>query len=187
MVAAPPGGIGAERAAAAGGTTALAGATWGGTTVRWRPVIPIHLRRCTSAWSRSPRARSRQDSRLLRRQRRAFQLLRAQFERSYFPARLWIRPNTEGLMFTEMRRCGHSWSWQPAGHKVASGAGRHWRCHDRPAAREPQAWGYRSATTPPSSSWSRPAIVMWKRFSETGVIKAKSVIIAAGVIRDELR
>lgn len=112
-----------------------------------------------------------------------------QFERSYFPGKAVIQPNTEGLMFT-----GNEKVWPflelavpaPRGHKVPvpGDTGGAAMVIDlllkRAASLGIQIRYETGATELIVDGTGKVTGVMWKRFSETGAIKAKSVIIAAG-------
>ncbi len=115
-----------------------------------------------------------------------------QFERSYFPGKAVIQPNTEGLMYTGNERV---WPFlqmaapAPRGHKVpvagdTGGASMVIDLLLKRAVSLGVEIRYETGATQLIVEGADPATpvtgVMWKRFSETGAIKAKSVIIAAG-------
>lgn len=185
-----------ERAAAAGGTTALAGGHFylgGGTTVQLatgHPDSPEEMYKYLVAVSREPdhdKIRAYCDGSV-----EHFNWLEGlgfQFERSYFPGKAVIQPNTEGLMFT-----GNEKVWPflelavpaPRGHKVPvpGDTGGAAMVIDlllkRAASLGIQIRYETGATELIVDGTGKVTGVMWKRFSETGAIKAKSVIIAAG-------
>jgi succinate dehydrogenase/fumarate reductase flavoprotein subunit len=185
-----------ERAAAAGGTTSLAGGHFylgGGTAVQQatgHPDSPEEMYKYLVAVSRQPdHAKIRAYCEGSVEHFDWLEDLGFQFERSYFPGKAVIQPNTEGLMFT-----GNEKVWPflekavpaPRGHKVpvpgdtggasmvidlllkrAASVGVQVRCET-------------GATQLIVDGSGAVTGVTWKRFSETGAIKAKSVIIAAG-------
>ncbi|SOJ55382.1 Fumarate reductase flavoprotein subunit [Mycobacterium simulans] len=194
-----------ERAAAAGGTTSLAGGHFylgGGTAVQQatgNPDSPEEMYKYLVAVSRQPDEANRTKI-------RAYcdgsvehfnwlEDLGFQFERSFFPGKAVIQPNTEGLMYT-----GNEKVWPflemavpaPRGHKVpvpgdTGGASMVIDLLLKRAASLGVQVRYETGATElivdgsaGSGPGSRVTGVMWKRFSESGAIKAKSVIIAAG-------
>lgn len=185
-----------ERAAAAGGTTSLAGGHFylgGGTAVQQatgHPDSPEEMYKYLTAVSRQPeptKIRAYCDGSV--EHFNWLENLGFQFERSYFPGKAVIQPNTEGLMFT-----GNEKVWPfvemavpaPRGHKVpvpgdTGGAG---MVIDlllkRAASLGVQVRYETGATELVMDACGAVTGVMWKRFAETGAIKAKSVIIAAG-------
>jgi len=112
-----------------------------------------------------------------------------QFERSYFPGKAVIQPNTEGLMFTGNEKV-HPYRDQavpaPRGHKVPvpGDTGGTQMVMDLLSKRAEEAGvevRYETGATNLIADESGDVIgVAWKKFSETGVLRAKSVIIAAG-------
>ncbi|HEY2504586.1 MAG TPA: FAD-binding protein, partial [Mycobacterium sp.] len=112
-----------------------------------------------------------------------------QFERSYYPGKITVPPGTEGLSYT-----GNEKVWPfceqatpaPRGHKVpvpgdTGGASMVIDLlHKRAASLGVQVRYETGATQLIVHGSGAMAGVTWKRFSETGAIKAKSVIIAAG-------
>lgn len=185
-----------ERAAAAGGTTSLAGGHFylgGGTAVQQatgHSDSPEEMYKYLVAVSRQPdhaKIRAYCDGSV-----EHFNWLEAlgfQFERSYFPGKAVIQPNTEGLMYT-----GNEKVWPflekavpaPRGHKVPApgdtgGAGMVIDLLLKRAASLGVHIRYETGATGLVVDRSGAVTgVVWKRFSETGAIKAKSVIIAAG-------
>jgi 3-oxo-5alpha-steroid 4-dehydrogenase len=185
-----------ERAAAAGGTTAMAGGHFylgGGTAVQkatGHPDSPEEMYKYLVAVSRRPdhaKIRAYCDGSV--EHFNWLEDLGFQFERSYYPEKAVIQPDTEGLMYT-----GNEKVWPfleqavpaPRGHKVpvpgdtegaklvidlllkrAENLGVHIRY-------ETGATGLVVDTSGAVTG------VMWKHFAETGAMRAKSVIIAAG-------
>ncbi|BCI88312.1 hypothetical protein NIIDMKKI_35180 [Mycobacterium kansasii] len=185
-----------ERAAAAGGTTSLAGGHFylgGGTAVQQatgHPDSPDEMYKYLVAVSRQPdhaKIRAYCDGSV--EHFNWLEDLGFQFERSYFPGKAVIQPNTEGLMFT-----GNEKVWPffekavpaPRGHKVPvpGDTGGASMVIDlllkRAASLGVQIRYETGATELIVDGLGAVTGVMWKRFSETGAIKAKSVIIAAG-------
>ena len=113
-----------------------------------------------------------------------------EFERSYFPGKAVIQPGTEGLMFTGNEKV---WPFSETGDAGAAraqgaGAGRH-RGHqagDGPAAgtRVEEAGvevRYETGATNLVADESGAVVgLAWRRFQETGVVRAGSVVLAAG-------
>jgi succinate dehydrogenase/fumarate reductase flavoprotein subunit len=191
-----------ERAAVAGGTTSLAGGHFylgGGTAVQQatgHADSPEEMYKYLVAVSRQPdhaKIRAYCDGSV-----EHFDWLEDlgfQFERSYFPGKAVIQPNTEGLMFT-----GNEKVWPfleqavpaPRGHKVpvpgdTGGASMVIDLLLKRAASLGVQVRYETGVTElilndsgGSGEGTSVTGVMWKRFSETGAIKAKSAIIAAG-------
>jgi 3-oxo-5alpha-steroid 4-dehydrogenase len=185
-----------ERAAVAGGTTSLAGGHFylgGGTAVQeatGHSDSPDEMFSYLVAVSREP------DETKIRAYCEGsvehfnwLEDLGFQFERSYFPGKAVIQPNTEGLMFT-----GNEKVWPflekavpaPRGHKVpvpgdTGGASMVIDLLLKRAASLGVQMRYETGVTELVTDDSGAITgVMWKRFSETGSVKAKSVIIAAG-------
>ncbi len=187
-----------ERAAAAGGTTSLAGGHFylgGGTAVQQatgHPDSPAEMYKYLVAVSRQPDAGTRAKI-------RAYcegsvehfnwlEDLGFQFERSYFGGKAVIQPNTEGVMFT-----GNEKVWPflekavpaPRGHKVpvagdTGGASMVIDLLLKRAASLGVEVRYETGATQLIVDETGVTGVAWKRFAETGAIRAKSVIIAAG-------
>lgn len=112
-----------------------------------------------------------------------------QFERSYFPGKAVIQPNTEGLMFTGNEKV-HPYRDQavpaPRGHKVPvpGDTGGTQMVMDLLAERLTEAGvevRYETGASGLITDEDGAVVgLAWKRFSETGVIRAKAVVIAAG-------
>ncbi|QUR67577.1 FAD-binding protein [Mycobacterium spongiae] len=188
-----------ERAAAAGGTTSLAGGHFylgGGTAVQeatGHPDSPEEMYKYLVAVSRQPdhtKIRAYCDGSV--EHFNWLEDLGFQFERSYFPGKAVIQPNTEGLMFT-----GNEKVWPflqeavpaPRGHKVpvpgdTGGASMVIDLLLKRAALLGVQIRYETGATglivEGSGANTRVAGVRWKKFSETGAIKSDAVIIAAG-------
>jgi len=192
-----------ERGAVAGGTTSLAGGHFylgGGTAVQQatgHPDSAEEMYKYLLAVSRD------HDNAKLRAKIRAYcegsvehfdwlEALGFQFERSYFPGKAVIQPNTEGLMFT-----GNEKVWPfceqavpaPRGHKVpvpgdTGGASMVVDLLVKRAAELGVEIRYETGVTHLVTEGFGPQTrvtgVAWKRFDETGAIRAKSVVIAAG-------
>src|ERR1700753_3679467 len=188
-----------ERAAVAGGTTSLAGGHFylgGGTAVQQatgNPDSPDEMYKYLVAVS------PQRDHTKIRAYCEGsvehfnwLEDLGFQFERSYFPGKAVIQPNTEGLMFT-----GNEKVWPfleqavpaPRGHKVpvpgdTGGASMVIDLLLKRAASLGVQIRYETGATElvvdGSGPNSKVTGVMWKKFTEVGAVKAKSVIIAAG-------
>jgi succinate dehydrogenase/fumarate reductase flavoprotein subunit len=188
-----------ERAAAAGGTTSLAGGHFylgGGTAVQeatGHPDSAEEMYKYLVAVSRQPdEAKIRAYCEGSVEHFNWLEDLGFQFERSYFLGKAVIQPNTEGLMFT-----GNEKVWPflekavpaPRGHKVpvpgdTGGASMVIDLLLKRAASLGVQIRYETGATQLIVEAAGPEQkvtgVTWKQFSETGAIKAKSVIIAAG-------
>ncbi|KLO32654.1 FAD-binding protein [Mycobacterium haemophilum] len=191
-----------ERSAAAGGTTSLAGGHFylgGGTAVQQatgHPDSPEEMYKYLVAVSRQPdeahRAKIRAYCDGSVEHFNWLEDLGFQFERSYFPGKAVIQPNTEGLMYT-----GNEKVWPflelaapaPRGHKVpvpgdTGGANMVIDLLLKRAASLGVQVRYETGATELIVDGAGPEArvtgVMWKRFSESGAIKAKAVVIAAG-------
>jgi 3-oxo-5alpha-steroid 4-dehydrogenase len=185
-----------ERAAAAGGTTALAGGHFylgGGTAVQQatgHPDSPEEMYKYLVSVSRQPdhaKIRAYCDGSV--EHFNWLEDLGFQFERSYFPGKAVIQPNTEGLMYT-----GNEKVWPfleqavpaPRGHKVpvpgdTGGASMVVELLLKRATTLGVQIRYETGATALITDESGAVTgVMWKQFSDTGAIRAKSVIIAAG-------
>src|SRR6201992_2842175 len=188
-----------ERAAAWGGTTSLAGGHFylgGGTAVQQatgHSDSPEEMYKYLVAVSQQADAATRAKI-------RAYcdgsvehfdwlEDLGFQFERSYFPGKAVIQPNTEGLMFTGNEKvCPFLEKAVPAprGHKVpvpgdTGGASMVIDLLLKRAASLGVQIRYETGATELIVDDSGAVTgVTWKQFTETGAIKAKSVIIAAG-------
>jgi 3-oxo-5alpha-steroid 4-dehydrogenase len=185
-----------ERAAAAGGTTALAGGHFylgGGTAVQQatgNPDSPEEMYKYLVAVSRQPdheKIRAYCDGSV-----EHFDWLEDlgfQFERSYYPEKAVIQPNTEGLMYT-----GNEKVWPflkqavpaPRGHKVpvpgdTGGAAMVIDLLLKRATSLGVQVRYETGATELIVDKSGVVTgLMWRHFSEIGAVQAKSVIIAAG-------
>ncbi|MBY0442309.1 MAG: FAD-binding protein [Mycobacteriaceae bacterium] len=188
-----------ERAAVAGGTTSLAGGHFylgGGTAVQLatgHPDTPEEMYKYLVAVARKPdhaKIRTYCDGSV-----EHFGWLEAlgfQFERSYFPHKAVVQPNTEGLMYT-----GNEKVWPfferavpaPRGHKVpvpgdTGGAQLVVDLLVHRAADLGVRVRYETGATAliVEGSGSQRAVVgvSWKQFSDIGAVKARSVVIAAG-------
>ncbi|GFG75992.1 FAD-binding protein [Mycobacterium botniense] len=184
-----------ERAAAAGGTSAMAGGHFylgGGTAVQQatgHADSPEEMYKYLVAVSRQPnheKIRAYCDGSV--EHFTWLEDLGFQFERSYYPEKAVIQPNTEGLMYT-----GNEKVWPfceiaapaPRGHKVpvpgdTGGAALVIDLLLKRAASLGVQIRYETGAT--QLVMDGPAVtgVMWKHFGETGAVRAKSVIIAAG-------
>jgi succinate dehydrogenase/fumarate reductase flavoprotein subunit len=188
-----------ERAAVAGGTTSLAGGHFylgGGTAVQQatgHSDSPEEMYKYLVAVSREPDlAKIRAYSEGSVKHFNWLEDLGFQFERSYFPGKAVIQPNTEGLMYT-----GNEKVWPfleqavpaPRGHKVpvpgdTGGASMVIELLLKQAAALGVQIRYETGATKLIVDGEGPGAsvtgVMWKQFSEVGAVRAKSVIIAAG-------
>src|ERR1700747_651856 len=189
------------RAAAAGAATAPAGGHFylgGGTAVQQatgHPDSPEEMYKYLVSVSRQPdhaKIRAYCDGSV--EHFNWLEDLGFQFERSYFPGKAVIQPNTEGLMYT-----GNEKVWPfleqavpaPRGHKVpvpgdTGGASMVVELLLKRATSLGVQIRYETGATALITDESGAVTgVMWKQFSETGAIRAKSVIIAAGgVVRN---
>jgi 3-oxo-5alpha-steroid 4-dehydrogenase len=182
--------------AAVSGTTALAGGHFylgGGTAVQQatgHPDSPDEMYKYLVAVSRQPEhAKIRAYCEGSVEHFDWLEGLGFQFERSYYPEKAVIQPNTEGLMYT-----GNEKVWPfleqavpaPRGHKVpvpgdTGGAAMVIDLLLKRAASLGVQIRYETGATELVVDGSGSVTgVAWKHFSETGVIKAGSVIIAAG-------
>ncbi|BBZ13767.1 FAD-binding protein [Mycobacterium branderi] len=185
-----------ERAAAAGGTTAMAGGHFylgGGTAVQQatgHPDSPEEMYKYLVAVSRQP------DHEKIRAYCEGsvehfnwLEDLGFQFERSYYPEKAVIQPNTEGLMYT-----GNEKVWPfceqavpaPRGHKVpVPGDTEGAKLVIDLLLKRAENLGVQiryetGATGLVVNEAGAVTGVTWKQFAETGAVRAKSVIIAAG-------
>lgn len=110
------------------------------------------------------------------------------FERSYYPEKAVIQPNTEGLMYTGNEKV---WPFKdiakpaPRGHKVpvpgdTQGAGMAIDLLVKRAAELGVGIRYETGATNLIVDDSAIAGVVWKNFGRTGMIRARAVVIAAG-------
>src|SRR3954451_4299537 len=111
-----------------------------------------------------------------------------QFERSYFPGKAVIQPNTEGLMFTGNEKV-HPFRDlavpAPRGHKVPvpRDTGGTQLVMDLLSKRVEEAGvevRYETGATNLVVDGDRVVGVAWKRFKDVGHLRAKAVIVAAG-------
>ncbi|GBE67201.1 hypothetical protein MFM001_36630 [Mycobacterium sp. MFM001] len=185
-----------ERAAAAGGTTAMAGGHFylgGGTAVQQatgHADSPEEMYKYLVAVSREP------DHEKIRAYCEGsvehfnwLEDLGFQFERSYYPEKAVIQPNTEGLMYTGNEKV---WPFKdqavpaPRGHKVpvpgdTEGAKLVIDLLLKRAENLGVQIRYETGATGLVLDGSGTVTgVTWKQFAETGAVRAKSVIIAAG-------
>jgi succinate dehydrogenase/fumarate reductase flavoprotein subunit len=185
-----------ERAAVAGGTTALAGGHFylgGGTAVQQATGYPDSVEDMYAylvAMSRDPehdkiRAYCEDSVEHFN----WLEDLGVHFERSYYPEKAVIQPGTEGLMYTGNEKV---WPYKdlavpaPRGHKVpvpgdTQGAAMVIDLLLKRAAELGVQIRYETgATHLILDDTGAVAGVSWKHFGETGSIRAKSVVIAAG-------
>lgn len=110
------------------------------------------------------------------------------FERTYYPEKAVIQPNTEGLMFTGNEKV---WPYKnmavpaPRGHKVpvpgdTQGAAMVIDLLLKRAAELGVQIRYETGATNLVVEDEAVVGVSWKKFTETGSIRAKAVVIAAG-------
>lgn len=185
-----------ERAAAAGGTTSMAGGHFylgGGTAVQeatGHPDSPEEMYKYLVAVSRDPeldKIRAYCDGSV-----EHFNWLEAlgfEFERSFYPGKVVVPPGTEGLSYT-----GNEKVWPyceqavpaPRGHSVPvpgelGGASIVVDLLVKRAADLGVQFRYETGATNLVVDDEGVVIgVKWKHFTDTGAIKAKAVIIAAG-------
>lgn len=184
-----------ERAAVYGGTSAMAGGHFylgGGTAVQKATGIEDsadEMAKYLTAVSQDPEpdkieAYSRDSV-------EHFDWLEAlgfEFERTYFPGKAVIQPGTEGVMFT-----GNEKVWpfstmaKPAarGHKVpipgdTGGAKLVLDCMNDRLAETSAEIRYEAGAAALITDGDQVVGVKWRKFAETGAIKAKAVVIAAG-------
>lgn len=184
-----------ERAAAAGGTTSMAGGHFylgGGTAVQkatGHDDSADEMYKYLVAVSRDPelgKIRTYADGSV-----EHFDWLEDlgfQFERSFYPHKAVIQPNTEGLMFTGNEKV---WPFKneavpaPRGHKVpvpgdTQGASMVIDLLVKRAAELGVDVRYETGAAALVVEDDAVVGVTWKRFEETGAIRAKGVVIAAG-------
>ncbi len=184
-----------ERAAAAGGTTAMAGGHFylgGGTAVQQatgHPDSADEMYKYLVAMSREPehdKIRAYCDHSV-----EHFDWLEdlgVHFERSYYPHKAVIQPNTEGLMYTGNEKV---WPFKdlavpaPRGHKVpvpgdTQGAAMVIDLLLKRAAELGVQIRYETGATNLVINDGAVAGVGWRSFGETGVIRCPAVVIAAG-------
>jgi succinate dehydrogenase/fumarate reductase flavoprotein subunit len=188
-----------ERAAVAGGTTAMAGGHFylgGGTAVQQatgHSDSVEEMYKYLIAVSREPeldKIRAYCEGSV--EHFNWLEELGIAFERTYYPEKAVIQPNTEGLMFTGNEKV---WPYKnmavpaPRGHKVpvpgdTQGAAMVIDLLLKRAAELGVQIRYETGATnlvvEDGPAGSTVVGVAWKRFNETGSIRAKSVVIAAG-------
>jgi 3-oxo-5alpha-steroid 4-dehydrogenase len=184
-----------ERAAAAGGTTSMAGGHFylgGGTAVQQatgHTDSADAMYKYLVAVSREPehdKIRAYCDGSV--EHFNWLEDLGFQFERSYFPGKAVIQPNTEGLMFTGNEKV---WPFKdqaipaPRGHKVpvpgdTGGAGMVIDLLLKRADELGVQIRYETGATALIQDGGAVVGVTWKHFNDTGAIRAKAVVIAAG-------
>ncbi|HEV7420084.1 MAG TPA: FAD-binding protein [Mycobacterium sp.] len=184
-----------ERAAAAGGTTSMAGGHFylgGGTAVQQatgHEDSADEMYKYLVAVSRDPeldKIRAYADGSV--EHFNWLEDLGFQFERSYYPEKAVIQPNTEGLMFTGNEKV---WPFKnqavpaPRGHKVpvpgdTGGAGMVIDLLVKRAADLGVQIRYETGATGMILDGDTVAGVTWKHFEDSGNIRAKAVVIAAG-------
>lgn len=185
-----------ERAAEAGGTTAMAGGHFylgGGTAVQQatgHADSPEEMYKYLVAVSREPehdKIRAYCDGSV--EHFNWLEDLGFQFERSYYPEKAVIQPNTEGLMYTGNEKV---WPFRdlavpaPRGHKVpVPGDTQGAKLVIDLLLKRAESLGVQiryevGATELIADESGTVAGVRWRRFGETGAVKAKSVVIAAG-------
>ena len=184
-----------ERAAVAGGTTAMAGGHFylgGGTAVQQATGHPDSADEMYSylvAMSREPehdKIRAYCDGSV--EHFNWLEDLGVHFERSYYPNKAVIQPNTEGLMYTGNEKV---WPFKdlavpaPRGHKVpvpgdTQGAAMVIDLLLKRAAELGVQIRYETGATNLVIDDGAVAGVGWKSFGETGVIRCPAVVIAAG-------
>jgi 3-oxo-5alpha-steroid 4-dehydrogenase len=184
-----------ERAAAAGGTTSMAGGHFylgGGTAVQQatgHDDSPDEMYKYLVAVSREPehdKIRAYCDGSV--EHFNWLEDLGFQFERSYFPGKAVIQPNTEGLMFTGNEKV---WPFKdqavpaPRGHKVpvpgdTGGAGMVIDLLLKRADELGVQIRYETGATALVLDNGAVVGATWKQFNDTGAIRAKAVVIAAG-------
>jgi 3-oxo-5alpha-steroid 4-dehydrogenase len=184
-----------ERAAAAGGTTSMAGGHFylgGGTAVQQatgHADSADEMYKYLVAVSREPeheKIRAYCDGSV--EHFNWLEDLGFQFERSYFPGKAVIQPNTEGLMFTGNEKV---WPFKdravpaPRGHKVPvpGDTGGASMVIDLLLKRADQLGvqiRYETGATGLVRDDEAVVGVTWKHFNDAGAIRAKAVVIAAG-------
>ncbi|OBJ74400.1 FAD-binding protein [Mycobacterium sp. 1274756.6] len=185
-----------ERAPVAGGTTAMAGGHFylgGGTAVQQatgHPDSAEEMYKYLVAVSRDPdptKIRAYCDGSV-----EHFDWLEElgfQFERSYYPEKAVIQPGTEGLMYTGNEKVWpflHEAVPAPRGHKVpAPGDTEGAKMVIDLLLKRADELGVQiryetGATALVTDDTGAVTGVRWKRFAETGTVRAGAVIIAAG-------
>ncbi|MDG3010330.1 FAD-binding protein [Rhodococcus sp. D2-41] len=193
-----------ERAAVAGGTTAMAGGHFylgGGTAVQratGQDDSADEMYKYLMAVSRDPepeKIRAYCDGSVAHLD--WLESLGFEFERSYYPEKAVIQPGTEGLMYTGNEKV---WPYReqavpaPRGHKVpvpgdTQGAALVIDLLVKRAAALGVEIRYETgATNLVVDDADQVVGVNWKHFAETGAVKAGAVVLAAGgfVMNDEM-
>jgi succinate dehydrogenase/fumarate reductase flavoprotein subunit len=184
-----------ERAAVHGGTSAMSGGHFylgGGTAVQeatGQPDSPEEMFRFLMSVSPDP---DETKIRLYAEGSAAhldwLEALGFEFERSFYPEKAVIQPGTEGLMFTGNEKV---WPFReqavpaPRGHKVPvpGDTGGTQLVMDLLRDRCDEAGvevRYETGATNLVVEADRVVGVAWRRFTETGVVRARSVVVAAG-------
>ncbi len=184
-----------ERAAAAGGTTSMAGGHFylgGGTAVQLatgHSDDPEEMYKYLVAVSREPEHdKIRAYCQGSVEHFNWLEDLGFQFERSYYPQKAVIQPNTEGLMFTGNEKV---WPFKdqavpaPRGHKVpvpgdTGGASMVIDLLLKRADELGVQMRYETGATGLIQDDGAVVGVTWKQFNDNGAIRAKAVVIAAG-------
>jgi 3-oxo-5alpha-steroid 4-dehydrogenase len=184
-----------ERAAVAGGTSAMAGGHFylgGGTVVQratGHPDSPDEMYAYLMAVTPEPEpAKIRAYADGSAQHCDWLESLGFQFERSYYPDKAVIQPQTQGLMYTGNEKV---WPYRelavpaPRGHKVpvpgdTQGARLVVELLVRRAAELGVSVRYETGVTALVLDQGRVTGVRWRSFGETGVTLAGSVILAAG-------
>lgn len=184
-----------ERAAVAGGTTAMAGGHFylgGGTAVQQatgHPDSVEEMYKYLVAVSREPeldKIRAYCEGSV--EHFNWLEELGIDFERTYYPEKAVIQPNTEGLMFTGNEKV---WPYKnmavpaPRGHKVpvpgdTQGAAMVIDLLLKRAAELGVQIRYETGATNLVVDNDAVVGVAWKKFTETGAVRAGAVVIAAG-------
>lgn len=111
-----------------------------------------------------------------------------EFERSYYPEKAVIQPGTEGLMYTGNEKCWPNFLHAkpaPRGHKVpvpgdTQGAALVTGLLEKKAVELGVELRFETGATQLVLDGGAVVGVAWKRFEESGFIRAKSVVVAAG-------
>ena len=184
-----------ERAAVAGGTSAMAGGHFylGGGTVVQRATghqdSPDEMYAYLMAVTPDPepdKIRAYADGTAVHCD--WLESLGFEFERSYYPEKAVIQPQTQGLMYTGNEKV---WPFRdlavpaPRGHKVpvpgdTQGARLVVELLVRRAAELGVAVRYETGVTELVTDQGRVTGVRWRSFGQTGVVLARGVILAAG-------
>lgn len=184
-----------ERAAVAGGTTALAGGHFylgGGTAVQQatgHPDSTEEMYKYLVAMSRDPEHdKIRAYCEASVEHFNWLEALGVHFERSYYPEKAVIQPGTQGLMYTGNEKV---WPFKdlavpaPRGHKVpvpgdTQGAAMVIDLLLKRAAELGVQIRYETGATHLIVDDGAVVGVSWRHFAETGAVRARAVVIAAG-------